>query len=171
MSAPRGIRVCPEADSDHARARLCAESDPKYPLHGCLLQVLTLMFSGIDELGARLQSRRMVKRVLLAALVGAALVCPASAEETRVSVQMMGIGGMSCAHWQSTQARRSEGAVWIYGFWTGLNYVAAASDQSQSKIETTAIVANVEKTCAQLPSQALASAVWSTYLALDKSSR
>jgi hypothetical protein len=110
----------------------------------------------------------MVKRVILAALVSAALVCPASAEETKVSVQMTGIGGMSCAHWQSTQARRSEGTAWIYGFWTGLNYVAAASDQTQSKIDTTAIVTEVVKTCAQRPSQALASAVWNTYLALDK---
>jgi hypothetical protein len=110
----------------------------------------------------------MVKRVLLAALAGAALVCPVSAEETKVSVQMTGIGAMSCAHWQSTQARRSEGTAWIYGFWTGLNYVAAASEQAQSKIDTTAIGAEVEKTCARRPSQPLASAVWSAYLALDK---
>jgi hypothetical protein len=110
----------------------------------------------------------MVKRVPLAALVGAALVSPALAEDTKVSVQMTGIGGMSCAHWQSTQARRSEGTAWIYGFWTGLNYVAAASEQKQSKIGTTAIVAEVAKTCAQRPSEALATAVWNTYLALDK---
>jgi hypothetical protein len=110
----------------------------------------------------------MIKRLLLPALISATLVYPASAEETKVSVQMTGIGGMSCAHWQSTQARRSEGAIWIYGFWTGLNYVAAASEQKQSKVDTTAIVAEVEKACAQQPSQVLAYAVWNTYLALDK---
>ncbi len=110
----------------------------------------------------------MIKRLLLPALIGATLVYPTSAEETKVSVQMTGIGGMSCAPWQSTQARRSKGATWIYGFWTGLNYVAAASEQKQSKVDTTAIVAEVEKACAQRPSQVLANAVWNTYLALDK---
>jgi len=53
-----------------------------------------------------------------------------SAQDTKVSVDMIGIGRMSCAHWRSTQAHRLEGTIWIYGFWTGLNYVAAASDQA-----------------------------------------
>ena len=48
---------------------------------------------------------------------------------------MMGIGSMSCAHWQSTQALRLEGTIWIYGFWTGLNYVAAASGQTETKVD------------------------------------
>ncbi|HSR06173.1 MAG TPA: hypothetical protein VLM42_03405 [Bryobacteraceae bacterium] len=129
-----------------------------------------LDFFGIDELTARHQSRRMVKRALLAALVATSLVCPSLAEETKVSVQMTGIGGMSCAHWQSTRARRAEGTAWIYGFWTGLNYVAAASEQAQSKIETAAIVAEVEKTCAGQPTQVLAGAAWATYLDFAKRS-
>jgi hypothetical protein len=107
---------------------------------------------------------RMVKRVLLAALVFAAPACPLSAQDAKVSVDMIGIGGMSCAHWRSTQEHRLEGTVWIYGFWTGLNYVAAASDQTQAKMDVAAIVAEVEKTCAQQTSQTLASAVWTTYL-------
>jgi hypothetical protein len=48
---------------------------------------------------------------------------------------MIGIGRISCAHWQSTHAHRLEGTIWVYGFWTGLNYVAAASDQTQAKID------------------------------------
>jgi hypothetical protein len=100
----------------------------------------------------------MIKRVLIAVLVFAAPACLVSAQDARVSV------GMSCAHWQSTQEHRLEGTIWIYGFWTGLNYVAAASDQTQAKIDVAAIVAQVEKTCAQQTSQTLASAVWTTYL-------
>ncbi len=73
--------------------------------------------------GARI--RRMIKRILFAALVFAAPVCLVSAQDAKVSVDMMGIGGMSCAHWRSTQEHLLEGTVWIYGFWTGLNYVAA----------------------------------------------
>jgi hypothetical protein len=106
----------------------------------------------------------MIKRVLFAATVFAALVSPASAQDAKVSVDMIGIGSMSCAHWRSTKEHLLEGTVWIYGFWTGLNYVAAASDQAQAKIDVAAIVAEVEKTCAQQTSQTLASAVWTTYL-------
>jgi hypothetical protein len=112
----------------------------------------------------RHQSWPMVKPVLLAALICAAPVCLVSAQDAKVSVHMRGIGGMSCAHWRSTQEHLLEGTVWIYGFWTGLNYVAAASDQTQAKIDVAAIVTEVEKTCAQQTSQTLASAVWTTYL-------
>jgi hypothetical protein len=106
----------------------------------------------------------MIKRVLFAALVFAVPFCLVSAQDAKVSVDMMGIGRMSCAHWRSAQENLSEGTVWIYGFWTGLNYVAAASDQSQAKIDVAAIVTEVEKTCDQQMSQTLASAVWTTYL-------
>ena len=117
---------------------------------------------------AKHQSWPMVKPVLLAALVCAAPVCLSSAQEARVSVDMMGIGGMSCAHWQSTQALRLEGKIWIYGFWTGLNYVAAASGQTETKVDTAEVMVEVKKTCAQRPSQVLASAVWAAYLDLNK---
>jgi hypothetical protein len=110
----------------------------------------------------------MVKPVLLVALVCAAPVCLSSAQDAKVSVDMMGIGGMSCAHWQSTQALRLEGTIWIYGFWTGLNYVAAASGQTETKVDTAAVMVEVKKTCAQRPSQVLASAVWTAYLDLNK---
>jgi hypothetical protein len=106
----------------------------------------------------------MMKRVLVAALVFAAPACLVLAQDTKVSVDMIGIGAMSCAHWEATRAHRLEGTIWIYGFWTGLNYVAAASDQTQAKIDVAAIVNEVEKTCAHQTSQTLASAAWTTYL-------
>ena len=106
----------------------------------------------------------MIRRVMIAALAFAAPVCLVSAQDTKVSVDLIGIGRMSCAHWRSTQAHRLEGTIWVYGFWTGLNYVAAASDQTQAKFDTAAIVAEVERKCAQQTSQTLATAVWITYL-------
>src|SRR6266516_4348292 len=117
---------------------------------------------------AKHQSWPMVKPVLLAALVCAAPVCLSSAQDAKVSVDMMGIGGMSCAHWQSTQALRLEGTIWIYGFWTGLNYVAAASGQTETKVDTAAVMVEVKKICAQRPSQGWSSAVWTAYLDLNK---
>jgi hypothetical protein len=111
---------------------------------------------------------RMIKRVLFAALVFAAPACLVLAQDTRISVDMIGIGGMSCAYWRSTQEHRLEGTIWIYGFWTGLNYVAAASDQAQAKIDPAAIVNEVENTCAHQTSQTLSSAAWTTYLGSKK---
>jgi hypothetical protein len=122
----------------------------------------------IDHLGAVHKSWRMFKALLLTALVFAVSVHTAFAQDTKVSVGMTGIGGMSCAHWRATKEHLSEGTVWIFGFWTGLNYVAAASGQAQSGTDTAAIVAEVKKRCAELPSQTLASAVWNTYLEFDK---
>ena len=122
----------------------------------------------IDDPGAVRKSSWMVKAFLLLALVFVVSAYRASAQDTNVSVGMTGIGGMSCAHWKATKAHLSEGTVWIYGFWTGLNYVAAASDQAQSGTDTAEIVAEVKKRCAQAPSQTLASAVWNTYLELNK---
>jgi hypothetical protein len=85
-----------------------------------------------------------------------------------VSVGMTGIGGMSCTYWRATKEHQLEGTVWIYGFWTGLNYVAAASEQPQSGTDTAEIVADVKKRCVQAPSQTLASAVWNAYLEFNK---
>ena len=110
----------------------------------------------------------MVKTALLGALVCAAPVGLSVAQEAQISVDMKGVGAMSCAHWQSTQTLRLEGTIWIYGFWTGLNYVAAASGQTAMKIDSNAAMTEVKKTCAQRPSQVLASAVWTAYLDLNK---
>jgi hypothetical protein len=106
----------------------------------------------------------MMKRTSIAALLVAAPACLGLAQDTRIAVDMIGIGGMSCAHWRSTQEHRVEGTIWIYGFWTGLNYVAASSDQTQAKIDVAAIVNEIEKTCAREMSQTLASAAWTAYL-------
>jgi hypothetical protein len=109
----------------------------------------------------------MFRRISLALVSTVFLSCsPLSAEET--SVRLTGIGSLSCAHWRSTRATRAEGIVWIYGFWSGLNYVAAASDQSQSDAGDTAMIAQIEKICVRQPSAALASAAWTAYLELNK---
>ena len=110
----------------------------------------------------------MLKRVLLSALGVTLLYYPSAADEAKVTVLMKGIGSMSCAHWRSTQARRTEGTIWIYGFWTGLNYVAAATEQAQPDVGEVEMMAEVEKVCAQRPSQVLATAVWTAYLNFSK---
>jgi hypothetical protein len=84
------------------------------------------------------------------------------------AVWLSGIGSMSCAHWRSTAASRNEGMVWVLGFWTALNYVAAVEGVSQSKIDSETILAEVSKTCGKGLSKTLATAAWETFVALTK---
>ena len=98
-------------------------------------------------------------------VLGAGLLCSvAKAEESKVAVQLSGIGALTCAHWRSTAATRAEGTVWILGFWSALNYVAAASEQSQPKSTEKQIIAEVARICATDPSQVLASVTWAIYV-------
>jgi hypothetical protein len=48
---------------------------------------------------------RVINRVLIAALVLAAPVCLVSAQDAKVSVDMIGIGRMSCADWRLSKRR------------------------------------------------------------------
>lgn len=98
-------------------------------------------------------------------LLGAGLLAPvAQAEESRVAVELNGIGAMTCAHWRSSAATREEGIVWIFGFWSGLNYVAAASEQDHPNLSAKQVIAEVARICATDPTQVLASAAWSAYV-------
>src|SRR5258708_10571981 len=105
-----------------------------------------------------------MNRFLFAAIVSAVPVCLVSAQDAKISVDMIGIGGMSCAHWRSTKEHLLEGTVWIYGFWTGLNYVAAASGQSPAKINMSAIRGEMATTISPQTLQTFATAVCTTYL-------
>jgi len=83
---------------------------------------------------------------------------------TQPSVNLVGAGSKPCSDWLSSPSRKLEGAVWIYGFWSGLNYVAAASEQKQRRATSADIVEAVEKVCRRGLSQILASAAWSAYV-------
>jgi len=110
----------------------------------------------------------MFRRIGFFALALSLLFARADAEETNVTVQLSGIGALTCAHWRATAASRAEGTVWIYGFWSGLNYVAAASEQAQPGSDEKQIIAEVVRVCASNPSQVLASAAWAAYLNLTR---
>jgi hypothetical protein len=109
----------------------------------------------------------MLIRILLLILLSTAAAA-ASEETTRLSINLAGVGTRTCAYWLSDNGHKSEGTVWIYGFWSGLNYVAAASEQDQSKASSAAMIAAVEKACRRDPSRVLAAAAWSAYIDLNK---
>jgi len=105
----------------------------------------------------------MLKRSLVILLLSTS-----AAAASEISVNLAGVGGRTCAFWLSSPNHRSEGAVWIYGFWSGLNYVAAASEQNQSKATSDAMISAVEQTCRSHPSRVLAAVAWSAYIDLNK---
>jgi hypothetical protein len=109
----------------------------------------------------------LLKRTLLMLLLSTT-AAPAEEGAGTASVNLSGVGARTCAYWLSGQAQKSEGTVWIYGFWSGLNYVAVASDQGQSKATSAAMITAVEKLCRRDPSRLLAAAAWSAYIDLNK---
>jgi hypothetical protein len=109
----------------------------------------------------------MLKRTLLMMLLSSAAADAAESTD-KLSVDIAGVGSKTCGYWLSGQDHKLEGTVWIYGFWSGLNYVAAASQQDQSKATSAAMLAAVEKLCRREPSRVLASAAWSAYIDLNE---
>ena len=109
----------------------------------------------------------MLKHGLLTLLLS---TVPAGAGEStdRLSVNLTGAGSKTCAYWLSSQHHKAEGTIWIYGFWSGLNYVAAASEQEQSKATGPAMITAVEEACRRDPARVLASAAWSAYVDPNK---
>jgi hypothetical protein len=108
----------------------------------------------------------MLKRTLLIMLLLTAVTDAAKA--AKLSVNLAGVGSKPCAYWLSGESHKSEGTVWIYGFWSGLNYVAAASEQDQSKATGAAMIAAVETACKHDPAQILAAAAWAAYIELNQ---
>src|SRR5947207_8472756 len=109
----------------------------------------------------------MLKRTLLLFLLSTSAIA-AEQPADKLSVNLAGIGGRTCAYWLSSQAHKSEGTIWIYGFWSGLNYVAAASGQDQPQANSAAMIDAVEKLCRREPSRVLGTAAWSAYIGIDK---
>ena len=107
---------------------------------------------------------RILHSLTLLVLIFSADLISRAASAAEASVNLAGIGGRSCSYWMSNRERKVEGTVWIYGFWSGLNYVAVSSEQSQSGLNEDAMVAAVEKTCRRQPSQVLGVAAWAAYL-------
>jgi hypothetical protein len=104
---------------------------------------------------------------LLASCATTANVAGEPADTSRpeqLAINLVGFGSKTCSDWLSSPGHKLEGAVWIYGFWSGLNYVAAASEQKQSQAGSADALGAVEKVCRREPSQILASAVWVAYV-------
>src|SRR4051794_22080282 len=68
---------------------------------------------------------------------------------------LLGIGGHSCAYWQSEPQREHEGQSWIAGYWSAINMVYGLNSQNSlvgSHSDPEAIVAEIGKICSDQPS-------------------
>jgi hypothetical protein len=106
----------------------------------------------------------------LAWVLAAAVTFPlrSDAESSRVRINIAGAGTERCDAVASGRVSKEQVIVWVEGFWSGLNYVAAASDQKQSIADTDLMMAEVEKVCRKRPSQILATAAWTAFLTLNE---
>src|SRR5256885_2237986 len=64
---------------------------------------------------------KMLKWGLLILLLSTA-AAEAVESSDKLSVNLAGAGSRTCAYWLSSPSHKAEGTVWIYGFWSGLNY-------------------------------------------------
>jgi hypothetical protein len=102
--------------------------------------------------------------VLIALTIGGAVSSATAVETTMVLV----IGKNSCGYWQSNNARKTEGMIWILGFWSALNWANARNHQVGRESDSYGLVAEVQKRCAAHPSSTLLDAASRTYNDLDK---
>jgi hypothetical protein len=101
-------------------------------------------------------------------ILGLAAVNAAAAQGK--SSLVLGIGRMSCAHWQSSPPRQREGAIWIFGYWSGINHVGETTSGRLvgQHTDSEGIVAEVKKVCEAQPSMTLMDATATAYLAQSK---
>ncbi|WP_377831360.1 diguanylate cyclase domain-containing protein (plasmid) [Bradyrhizobium lupini] len=138
---------------------------PSADADGCAETVLPEI---IDD-GDRLFICALWGRVSVAMLaLSVLLASPCRSESARVRINIAGVGTERCDAMETGRANRDDVTKWIEGFWSGLNYVAAASGQKQSIVDPSLMLAKVEKACHRRPSQILATAAWSAFLALNQ---
>lgn len=109
---------------------------------------------------------RRVSAAMLALIV--LFVLPCHSESARVRVNIAGLGIEGCDVMHTGRVSKDDVMKWVEGFWSGLNYVAAASGQKQSIVDTGLMAAELEKACRRRPSQILATAAWNAFLALNE---
>ncbi|MET4279484.1 MULTISPECIES: hypothetical protein [unclassified Bradyrhizobium] len=103
-----------------------------------------------------------------AAMLIVMFALPCHSESARVHVNIAGLGTERCDVMETGRASKDDVMKWVEGFWSGLNYVAAASGQKQSIVDTDLMLAELEKACRPRPSQILATAAWNAFLALNQ---
>ena len=110
------------------------------------------------------RSTRVTGALALALAMALAVPFGSCAEGAQLRINLAGVGAERCDGIRSGKLSKEDVTSWLQGFWSGLNYVAAASEQKQSPLDTDLMIAEVQKRCRQKPSQVLAAAAWEVFL-------
>jgi hypothetical protein len=105
------------------------------------------------------------RKIIFAVITGCTALSPSSAQEGALT---LGIGNQSCAYWQSSPSRTSEGTVWIFGFWSAYNHANERNHQVGRNTDPPGNVAEVKKTCDARPSMLLIEATVEAYFEMAK---
>jgi hypothetical protein len=104
-------------------------------------------------------------RIAVATLIGSAVLSFMDAKAAGIA---LGIGGKSCAYWQSSPSRQAEGAIWILGYWSGFDDMEQNIQSVGQDIGEQGRIEEVKKTCDALPNISLSEATARTYWELWK---
>jgi hypothetical protein len=110
--------------------------------------------------------RRIVAVIALALFATPATAAP---KDTEYNVTILGVGRLSCATWKADYA--SQGASWILGYWTGMNFMNAAHHQVGGSVGSVGILDAVTRFCAAKPSTVMMQAINTVYRDFEKSGR
>lgn len=109
----------------------------------------------------------MRRHFVLICLAITAMSAPAVAQEDSF---MFGAGLESCATWLSNPIAQADGNAWIWGFWSGMNYVSKFPSVGHTT-DAKGIVALIKQECQSDPSRDLQDVVAATYLDFVKQGR
>jgi hypothetical protein len=104
----------------------------------------------------------MFKKLLTAALIcGLSISCAMQAQANEVMTY--GIGRNNCVHWLQDEYHKSEGQIYILGYWSGLNAMSTTNRFVGRQSDSQAIWAEVELYCKNHPSERFMNAIIETY--------
>jgi hypothetical protein len=89
-------------------------------------------------------------------------------------IQILGAGMETCARWLSAPALKSEGDVWLQGYWSGRSLAALENRQRPSvgaSTDSNGILREIETNCRYAPSQKLLSVAGNVYTMFENAGR
>jgi hypothetical protein len=104
----------------------------------------------------------MMRCATLATFIGTTFGCLGA------SAQSLGIGGETCAYWQSSPERIAEGSVWILGYWSGFDAMEQTATSVGQDLGEQGRIAAVKRMCGTTPSRLLSEAAADTYWETQK---
>lgn len=96
-----------------------------------------------------------------------AFLTPTAVAQDNNQYLAFGVAKESCATWLASRSSEFVGTDWIMGFWTGANFISAATNKGGETGDSTdgnGIVAEIKKLCAARPSDTIVNTAITVFL-------